>query len=328
MRVLVVSPVFHGYWSAIAAALEECGHDVVTHCYDTGARGVRVANALAHRVPRLMPAAARGATDRAIAALQAAHPDAVLVVRGDALTGAWWDAVARSGARTALWLYDELTRMTYDAATLRAVDAVYSYSPRDVRTLGTLGIEAVELPDGFDTHTPYTARPSQAVTFIGARYRARERVLTGLADDGVAVAAYGRDWSRHPWDVVRTRHWRAARGVTPHRDVPRSDYYGVMAGSLATLNIHGDGHDGFSMRTFEAPGVGALQLIDRPDVTRHYDVGREVLTFTTDDELRDHITRARREPAWAHGIRAAGRARTLAEHTLTHRMRQVQSRWA
>lgn len=328
MKVLVVSPVFHGYWSAIAAALGACGHDVTVHCYDTGSRRVRVRNALAHRIPALMPGTARAATDAAIAALHRARPDAVLVVRGDTLTPSWWDAVARSGARTALWLYDELARMAYTAPTLRSVDAVYSYSPHDVQSLQAQGVDAALLPDGFDALTAYTPQPSEAVTFIGARYPGREHILTRLAATGTKVTAYGRDWSRHPWDIARTRHWRPAPGVAARRDVPRADYYGVMAGSLATLNIHGDGHDGFSMRTFEAPGVGALQLIDRPDVAAHYDIGREVLTFASDAELREHIAHARRDPVWARGIRDAGRARTLAEHTLTHRMRQVQSRWA
>lgn len=40
----------------------------------------------------------------------------------------------------------------------------------------------------------------------------------------------------------------------------------MLAGAAAALNIHGD-QDGFTMRTFEACGVGGLQLIDRADVT-------------------------------------------------------------
>ena len=40
-----------------------------------------------------------------------------------------------------------------------------------------------------------------------------------------------------------------------------------MAGARANVNIHGD-QDGFTMRTFETCGVGALQLVDRADVCR------------------------------------------------------------
>ena len=39
MRVHLVSPVFHGYWRAIAAALEARGHGVTVETYDHNAAG-------------------------------------------------------------------------------------------------------------------------------------------------------------------------------------------------------------------------------------------------------------------------------------------------
>lgn len=326
MKVLLISPVFHGYWHAIEAGLAAHGHTVTAHCYDAPDRRSRLLNAVAHRVPALRPRAERRTTGAAIEALHATRPDAVLVVKGDALGEAWWDAVARSGARTAVWLYDELERMRYVHATLGSVEKVYSYSPRDVRTLQGAGITAEHLADGYDSLTAFHARPTDAVTFVGARYPSREQSLRALAARGIAVTAYGREWSRNPWDIVRTGRVRAA-GIPSRRDLSRADYYGVMAGSLATLNVHGDGHDGLSMRTFEAPGVGGLQLIDRPEVEAFYEPGREVLVFRNDAELVEHVDRARRDRAWSDGVRDAGRARTLAEHTLVHRMGEVQQAW-
>jgi len=327
MRVLLVSPVFHGYWQAIEAGLAAHSHAVTTHCYDTGDARTRLRNALAHRVPAMLPRVKQHATEAAIAELRRVRPDAVLVVKGDALGPAWWDALTRSGAQTAVWLYDELARMSYSTATLAAVDAVYSYSPHDVATLQDAGVDARHLADGYDSLTVFRPRPVPAVTFVGARYAPREKSLYALAARNIPVAAYGRDWSRHPWDVLRTRQWRSA-GIPTYRDLPRADYYGVMAGSLATLNVHGDGHDGLSMRTFEAPGVGGLQLIDRPSVAQFYDPGSEVLVFESDDELVEHVEHARRDPAWAGAVRSAGQKRTMAEHTLVHRMDEVQRRWA
>ncbi len=328
MKVLLVSPVFHGYWHAFEAALSTLGHDVTTHCYDAPSRVGRIGNAIAHRLggSGIAERVRGAATDAAVSRLIETKPDAVLVVKGDALGGAWWDALTHSEARTVVWLYDELARMDYDDATLGGVGAVMSYSPSDVRTLQSRGIAATHLPDGFDSLTRFAPAPSDCVSFVGARYSERERLLGILAAAGEPVEAYGREWSRHPWDILRTRRWKPA-GIPAHRDIDRASYYGVMAGSLATLNIHGDGHDGFTMRTFEAPGVEALQLVDRPDVAAHYDVGTETLVFTSDDELVDHVRRARRDPAWARGIREAGRRRTLADHTLVHRMREVQRRW-
>ncbi|MBS1699363.1 MAG: glycosyltransferase [Actinobacteria bacterium] len=327
MKVLVVSPVFHGYWEAIVGALRVHGHDVVGHCYDADPAWTRrFANALSYRVPAVRASVERHATARAISALRETRPDAVLVVRGDSLGAEWWDACVRSSAKISVWLYDELDRMRYETSTLEAAEDVFSYSPRDVEALRGRGLSARLLPDGFDSLLRFTPRRSAAVSFVGARYRPRETSLAALVAAGVPVEAYGREWSRHPWDVLRTRRWRSAP-LPSHRDLPRADYYGVMAGSLATINIHGEAHDGLSMRTYEAPGVGALQLIDRPEVAEFYDVGTEVIVFRSDEELVEHAERARRDPAWAERIREAGRARTLAQHTLIHRMDEVQQQW-
>ena len=99
-----------------------------------------------------------------------------------------------------------------------------------------------------------------------------------------------------------------------------------MASSPATLNIHGD-QDGFTMRTFEAPGVGGLQIIDRPDVSRYYNVGEEVLVYESVDELIELCKRVLIDPKWADRIREAGQKRTLAEHTFDQRIQALESLW-
>jgi spore maturation protein CgeB len=328
-RILLVTPVFHGYWRAIRDALQARGHTVVVHCYDASANlRQRVQNKVVHEIPGTAPArsAQREICDRALAALRDSRPDALLVVKADLLGERWWQAVADARVPTVLWLYDELARIDYSLETLREIDSIVSYSPRDVARLQAEGIDATYLPDGFDSLAGFVPRPTPAATFVGARYPVRERLMRKLADAGIPVKAFGREWSRHPWDIARTRQFTNP-GIPTGPDLPRSDYYGVMAGSLAALNIHGDDHDGFTMRTFEAPGVGGLHLVDRADVDRYYDVGTETLVFTSPEELVDHVARARKEPRWANAIREAGKARTLAEHTLVHRMGTVVARW-
>ena len=82
------------------------------------------------------------------------------------------------------------------------------------------------------------------------------------------------------------------------------------------------------MRTFEAPGVGALHLIDRADVARYYEPEREVLVYESTEELIDLCARIFREPRWAHAIREAGQRRTLAEHTFDDRVKILEKLWA
>lgn len=329
LRVLLVTPAFHGYWRAIAGALAKRGHTVRVHRYDdSSAPHRRLENRLAHRTGPAAELARRRKTERAIAALRDTAPDAVLVVKGDLLGDAWWEALLATGLPRALWLYDELHRMPYTPERLVELGPLASYSRGDVATLRDAGARVELLTNAFDSLASWTPRPLDAVSFVGARYAERERALESLAQAGVPVHAFGREWSRHLLDVLRTGRRDAPRaGIATGRDLPREEYYGVMAGSIATLNVHGDAHEGFSMRTFEAPGVGAVQLIDRPDVAEHYEPGREVLVFRSDDELVELARRVVADPAWARGIAEAGRRRTLAEHTFVDRLAIVEELW-
>nr|WP_269770549.1 glycosyltransferase [Brevibacterium yomogidense] len=93
-----------------------------------------------------------------------------------------------------------------------------------------------------------------------------------------------------------------------------------MAGSDATLNSHWD-QEGFTMRTFEASGVGGVQLIDRSDVAEFYEPGSEVLVYDSEDHLIELCSRISRGALATSAIRDAAQKRTAAEHTFDHRVR-------
>ncbi|WP_258070980.1 glycosyltransferase [Pseudoclavibacter sp. RFBG4] len=249
----------------------------------------------------------------------------MVIIKGDQLGEAWWEAVQASRLPTATWLYDEIQRTRYSVRTLQSLGPIASYSRSDSARLQALGAHAAHVPLGFDSLLQFSPVPSSAVTLVGARYPNREDLVVNVKSSGVPVRAYGREWSRRLWDVARTRRFRGA-GVPVGGDLDRAAAYGVMAGSLATLNIHSN-QDGFTMRTFEAAGVGALELIDRADVSEFYDIGTEILVFDSAEDVVESARRAQRDTAWASAIRAAGRKRTLAEHTLIQRARSLEAMW-
>lgn len=331
-RILLVAPAFHGYGDSIAGALRRAGHDVTVHAYDANATvGDKLRTKLLHELPARLGSSSgdrarrRLMTARAVAAVSDSRPDVVVTVKGDGLAPDYWEAVDGSGARQLLWLYDELARMQLDEAVLTSRPSVVSYSPHDVAQLESRGVRVAHVLDAFDHTIPVTPVPSDDVVFIGARYPDRTALLVGLHERGIPVRAFGRDWSRHPVDRLRT--WQMARPDVPSaRDVSRAHAYGLTAGAVAALNSHTD-QDGFTMRTYELPGTGSLQLIDRPDVDQLYEPGREVLVFSDLDELAELCRRAATDRAWAQGIADRGRARTLAEHTFDHRVPLLESAW-
>lgn len=327
-RLLLLSPVFHGYWRSIERAFTDRGYAVTSVAYDAhpGLRE-RVHAKVAEELPeRLGASTARrraAQTSRAVDAVRAVDPDVVLVVKGDVFDEPLWEAVAPR--RRALWLYDELRRTGHTNTSLATAGPIASYSPDDVRTLRSRGLTAVHVPLAHDPHVAFTPRQRDDVVFVGARYPSRQALLTTMHTSGIPVRAHGRDWSGHPVDRLRT--WRLHQPPIPHgRDLPRAQAYGVMAGARATLNVHGD-QDGFTMRTFEACGVGALQLVDRDDVAQHFDPGTEVAVFHSPEEAVELARRAAADRPWASRLREAGRARALAEHTFAQRAVALEALW-
>jgi spore maturation protein CgeB len=331
VRVLLVSPGFHGYHSAIGAALTVRGHDVSTHVYDAhdGLTG-RAWHQLRHQLPRRLGAGslrrlAREETASAVAAVVQSRPQAVVVIKGDTLEQPFWDSIA--GIPRATWLYDEVRRTRWTTERLKNIGPIATYSALDDVDFEAAALDTRHLPLAYDHRlvvTP-TTRHTPVVSFIGARYPAREQVLTFLHESGLPVRAYGRDWSNHPYDRLRT--WRlGAPDVPAGRDLVRAAAYDAMASAAATLNLHGD-QDGFTMRTFEAAGVGGVELIDRTNLEGLYEPGTEVLTWTTPEELAELCQRVVNDAAWSESIRAAARSRTLAEHTFDHRVAVLEGAW-
>lgn len=328
MRTLIVAPRFHGYGASVARAMQRLGHEAILHSYDLPTSfAMRVRNKAVHELPAaLVPSEwRREPSRRAVERLQAVRPDRVLVIKGDLLDDRWWDAVLRSGASVLTWLYDEVARMDYTWERLESMPAIASYSPHDVGVLRERGITAHHLPNAFDSLLGFTPRQEPAVSFIGARYDQRVRLLVEAHRLGVPVRVYGRDWSRRPADIAATR-MLPVPGLPTGPQLDRSDGYGVMAGSLASINTHAR-QDGFTMRTFEIPGTGGIQLIDRRDVGEFYAPDREVLVFDDAQQLAEQVERVRRDPAWAKDLRERGRQRTLAEHTFVHRAQRMEALW-
>lgn len=320
-RVLLVSPAFHGIWSSVASALEQAGHEVVPHLYDENAGPAAKAR---HHLTVELPARLGRSTDQRLAerlggaardAVRQSRPDVVLTIKGDVLGAAYWESIA--GIPHATWLYDQLDAMRFTPEIWPAMGGIGSFSHTDTHRLRDSGITAAYVALAYDPAFRPGVGWTGGVVFAGARYPQREELLLRVQAAGVPVVAYGRSWSKHPFDRLRT--WDLHRPAMPTaRELSRPAFHEVMRAADATVNIHG-AQDGFTLRTFEASGIGAVHLIDRPDVTEFYDPGTEVLVYEGVDELVELCRRASRDRSWSDALRVAGRRRTLAEHTFAHR---------
>lgn len=333
-RMLIVSPGFHGYYASIRRAFESLGYDVETYCYDAASSSAeRLWRKARHELPGKLTGkdahlSPQLVSQRAAQRVREVDPDIVLVIRGDVLTVEFWETAAQVADHVAVWMYDEMRRTDFDAELVGQFARMATYSALDTRTLIEQGHDALHVPLGFDDTATMgeTTSGLGVVSFIGAPFAKRTDALRALMRAGVPVTAWGRGWSDHPFDRART--WRtASMGIPNGRDVAGTEALSIMRNSVGTLNIHGD-QDGFTMRTFEAAGVGAVQFIDRADVAEYYTPGEEVLVFENHDELVELARDALRRPDAYRELRERARARTLAEHTLRHRARALEGMWA
>lgn len=332
-KLLLVSPSFHGYHESIGRAFTDAGYNVVIHRYDAfdGIR-TKFRNKLVNELPGKLgmggnASAERWLTERSLRVLREVRPDRLVIIKADILGSSFWSEVEGLGMPRILWLYDDLSRHRYSIDFLRRFGSVVSYSREEARLLRSEGVNASFLPNAFDPHlTGPAAKRRDEVVFVGSKYPNRVDLLSGLVKAGIPVRAYGRQWSHHPFDRLRT--WELSRPDIPaERDIPLSEAYRVQASAAAAINIHGL-QSGLAMRTFEVPGMGGLQLVDRPDVSEFYDVGTETLVFSSPEELQAQSQKALADRRWADRIREAGRRRSLAEHTFAHRIAVLEELWA
>lgn len=332
--LLIISPRFHGYYTAVGHAFGELGYEVSTYCYDAVASPAeKLWNKAAHELSGKLRGDGGHLSEvtvsrRAMARVRDLSPDTILVIRGDVLTEEFWALAAENGRRVGVWMYDEIRRTSFDADLVGRYAQLATYSAHDAATLKAEGHRIAHVPLGFDASSAIddTAAGAGLVSFVGAPFAKREAALATLVSAGVPVQAWGRGWSDHVLD--RTRTWRVrSLGIPAKRDVAGPSAHAIMRNSSATLNIHGD-QDGFTMRTFEAAGVGAVQIVDRADVEDFYVPCEEVLVYDDHEELVDLCRHAVARPQDLTMLRENARRRTLAEHTLTHRASALLESWS
>lgn len=331
-KLLIVSPAFHGYCHSIADGFRGLGYEVTVHRYDAfDTVKDKVRNKALYELPSKLgfdgqKAAEKAATSKALEVIEQVKPDKLIVIKADTLGDNFWQAVADRKVPYLLWLYDDLKRHRYTTEFLRSLPAVVSYARSEAESFAAERINAHFVANGYDPKLaafPTTRVPE--IVFVGSRYENRETILLALKDAGLSVRAYGRGWSHHPFDRLRT--WELKRPNLPaERDIPLHEAYRVQAAAAASLNVHGL-QAGLAMRTFEVPGMNGLQLIDRPDVAEFYEIGKEVLLYQSTEELIELCQHIIADPRWSDSIRAAGLKRSQAEHTFFHRAQSMDALW-
>jgi spore maturation protein CgeB len=105
-----------------------------------------------------------------------------------------------------------------------------------------------------------------------------------------------------------------------------ADMYQTLRRSKITLNSHIDiaGREAGNLRLFEATGVGAFLLTDFKDnLHTLFEPNREVATWRSIDECLSAIADLLSDDSRRASIATSGQARTNAQHTYQHRVKEI-----
>ena len=205
----------------------------------------------------------------------------------------------------------------------RGYDLVVSSIPDLVDNVRADGGDAAWLPLAFEPDLldviPAVER-DVAVSFVGSfssRYVNRAEIV-----EAVARATPLQTWTADSAQLSEDSPIRPTiQGAAFGRDM-----YEVLARSRLTINSHGRvaGNAANNLRLFEATGMGALLVTDvRSNLGQLFEIGAEVVTYSSAQECADVVRSFLAHPAEAEAIAAAGQRRTLRDHTWRNRMEQL-----
>lgn len=186
----------------------------------------------------------------------------------------------------------------------------------DYETLGINNLFVLPLGcdvDHFDETSPdaeYRARTGVDICFAGLFDSHREKYLKALSDFDLGI------WS-----------WNINDYDTPLKKFHRGNAYGddlvrIYKSAKIVLNIHRSfEHNGGNYRLFEIPASGAFQMVDdKPGLSEYFNVGKELVTFSDERDLRDKVAHYLANEPERCAIARAGYERVRRDHTLVQRM--------
>lgn len=209
---------------------------------------------------------------------------------------------------------------------LAELDLVLTSFPHYVRRFREAGARAAYLRLGFDERVLDGLRPVRDVAplvFVGGLdrrvhpegVRLLEQVCAALPD---STSVYGYGVDSLPRDSRIRGCYRGEAWGT--------EMYDVLAGGRLALNRHiaaAEGHAN-NMRLFEASGVGTAVLTEAaPNLPDLFEAGVEVAVYETGEDVASLAARLLADEQRLAGIAAAGQRRTLGEHTLAARVREL-----
>jgi len=339
MRLFLAGPKWVGEWTeGVERAARALGHTPIRFYYNTYGV-VRLQGGGVGRLPEAMRrplnplAACAGRVWEVhmnrclVAAVRAARPDAVLILKGETVTGETLAALRAPGRPIVSWWVDDPFREPQAMRHFHLFDVLFMFDRGRLAELAQLGApRIVYLPCACDQSTfrPQSLNPDDhpalrcTVGFVAAFYPGRGALLRGMK--GLDVGLWGPGWDAAPeLKELQPGTWRGRR-ITPAE--------AAMVYNLAKVcpNVH---HPqtrvgGLNTRTFEILASGGFELVDAvAGLEENFDPGREIVVYTSPEHWRELAEYYLAHPVERAAISERGRLRVLCDHTYEQRLSTI-----
>lgn len=122
---------------------------------------------------------------------------------------------------------------------------------------------------------------------------------------------------------VAGRGWDEAYGLSTHKPFDSvDDYFNHFREVAININlVNGNAETGLNMRHYEITAAGGFMLCyEQPELASHFEVGKECVSFNSEQDLLDKIQYYIQHPNERTAIALAGQRRTLSRHLHSHRL--------
>jgi spore maturation protein CgeB len=339
MRLFIVGPKWVGDWTeGMGRAAEARGHIVNLFYYHSdNLSGLK--NMAYRRFPSALHAVLRLAENRfkaskavlmnyrLIAAVRAFQPDVIIILKGEAISRDTMLTLRSLNIPLASWWVDNPLFFPGIVGQMELFDMVYVFDKECITDLEVRGIKNVMyLPCACD-HTryyPQTLDPLDypdlrcTIGLIATYYPERATLLSHMK--GLNVGLWGGRWDNS--SIIREfprNTWRSKR-ITP------DDANKVYNLAMICPNIHHSQtrYGGLNTRTFEILAAGGFEIVDDvPGLGEHFNVGDEIVTYSSAEHFRELIEYYLNHPHERAAITERGRARVLRDHTYEKRLEVI-----
>jgi len=330
MNILIIGKFYsEGFGLHIAETLTDMGHQV--RRYEPGIKSGRLGGRFGHRLDQVrsfiysatdnLPKIRAWRMGALMETVERAPLDLVLVCH-DFLWPSEVSEIKRcSGAQVALWFPDPLVNFGRGYFMNAIYDALFFKDPYIVYTLReVLRTPVYYLPECFNPKRHRLPEGEQP----GPEYACDIATAGNLHSWRVAFYSHLIDYDVKMWGqsaplwlptgTIQSMHQGR---VVLNEDKARA----FLSAKVVVNNLHYGEIWGVNVRTFEAAGIGAFQMVDwRPGLAQLFEDGKELVSFSGIADLKEKLDFWLPKDEERREIAVAGKHRAHSHHTYRHRL--------